>query len=247
MSSINPTYWSCVIGIWPVQWIMVDPECTEIAILQHSSCKFPALPYPLDHLAIYSPHRPKNRFVRTIHFLTNLLRWFLGLYNIPNPKATHQQEKIISFLINKEKNIRPNSKLFDHFDLVLDLLHISMSSEVNSKSHFGFKFCLKYCLVEKSNFSSYSRIWMSVRWQPGAKVIGCYNITWSEDQLCTEALGFMARIKASYTSSYILNVCFTHGKKCFHRNFWCWVKKGPGITFKFNAPMSLRRHLKKIK
>lgn len=82
---------------------MMNPECTENTILQHSSCKFPALPYPLDHLAIYSLHRPKNKIVRTMCFLTNLLRWFLRLYNIPNPRATHWQEKIIPFSINKEK------------------------------------------------------------------------------------------------------------------------------------------------
>lgn len=35
--------------------------------------------------------------------------------------------------------------MFDHPDLVLDLTHIAVSSTMNSKSHFGFKFCLKYC------------------------------------------------------------------------------------------------------
>lgn len=154
-----------------------------------------------------------------MYFLTNLLRWFLGLYNIPNPKATHWQEKIILFLINKEKNIRLNSELFDHCDLVLDLIHISMSSEVNSKSHFGFKFYLKYCSMENSHFSSCPGIWMSVRWQPGAKVRGCHNITWSKVHLCTEVLGFVARIEMFCTNSYVLNVTFPHKKWYFHRNF----------------------------
>lgn len=75
-------------------------NCNSLMFIMYISC--PILS-PLAHLAIWSPHRPNNKSARAVYFLANLLRWFLGLYNIPKPKATHWQEKIIPFLIDKEK------------------------------------------------------------------------------------------------------------------------------------------------
>lgn len=38
----------------------------------------------------------------TMFFLANLIEWFPELYNIPNSKATHFQEKAVFFLINNK-------------------------------------------------------------------------------------------------------------------------------------------------
>ena len=57
---------------------MADLERTKNAILQHSSCKYPALPYPLAHLAIYI--LPTGQKIRLFELCISWLIYYDGFW-----------------------------------------------------------------------------------------------------------------------------------------------------------------------